>query len=363
MMSLMVEYIGYNGTIVIEADVLTLTHRGLPAKAAGLVTDQPRRIPLAAISDVRFKPANMVVNGWLTLGLGGASPPEPGGPGCPDGVVFRRKDSGTFKQLYEWLQGVAQRNQAEGIDQSAVDFEPAAETRLQRIERKQQERRAKQQVKDEERRAREAEFKERIGTRKDQRARQRALQERLQVDPELWPERADPKLRSEQPTRTATPARPAAAIAVTKVYGQRPPPKHPALAEIVAAAKLEPPRQPLEEQIEVAGETHHIKDIKRVFREAGTIITARGSTLEELQCVFVPEPWNPHDPNAVAVLVGSHHVGYIPADLAEDYADSLRELASTGTLVTGEARIWAKAEGSMVRARVTVLAPEPDTLP
>lgn len=307
-MSLMVEYIGYNGTIVIENNLLILTHRGVPAKAAGLTTDQPRRIPLAAISGVRWKPASMLVNGWLSLGLGGDSAPESAGADCPDAVTFRRKDSATFEQVHDWLQNVVDRNRASGIDPSAVSFDRAAETRLERLEHKQHEGDARSV----ERRAREA----------------------------------------------GMPALP-----VTKAYGGTPPPKHPSLAEIVAAATLEPPRYPLEEQIEVAGETYHIKGIKRVFSEAGAIITARGCTLEELQCVFVPEPWNQYDPNAVAIMVGLHHVGYVPADLAEDYSGPLRELASTGTLVTGEARIWAKVEGSMVRARVTVLAPDIDTFP
>jgi len=31
---------------------------------------------------------------------------------------------------------------------------------------------------------------------------------------------------------------------------------------------------------------------------------------------LVPEPSNPHDPNAVAVVIDGHHVGYIPRELA-----------------------------------------------
>jgi hypothetical protein len=87
-------------------------------------------------------------------------------------------------------------------------------------------------------------------------------------------------------------------------------------------------------------------------------ISARGSTLDGLQCILVPEPWNEHDPNAVAVLVGVHHVGYIPAELACDYSPPLLRLASAEALATGTARIWAKDDGGIIRARVTLLVPE-----
>jgi hypothetical protein len=136
----------------------------------------------------------------------------------------------------------------------------------------------------------------------------------------------------------------------------------PTLAELVAAMHLEPLRAELDEQIEVAGETYHVKGIKRVFREARLPITDRGSTLESLICALVPEPWNPHDPCAVAVMIGMHQVGYVPAELAANYSPVLCPMASSGTVITGLARIWAKDDGGMIRARVTILAPAPDRL-
>ena len=122
----------------------------------------------------------------------------------------------------------------------------------------------------------------------------------------------------------------------------------PSLAEMVTRLQLEPPRHPLDEQVEVVGETYHVKGIKRVFGELGMPITDGGSTLERLECILVPEPWNPHDPNAVAVMVGTHQVGHIPADLAEEYAPGLGALAGAGQLATGKGRIWAKDDGGMV---------------
>lgn len=134
--------------------------------------------------------------------------------------------------------------------------------------------------------------------------------------------------------------------------------KVPTVADVVAELQHEPPRSPLDEQVEVAGETFHAKGIKRVFAEAGVPILQQGSTIDGLECILVPEPWNPHDRNAVAVAIGQHQVGYLPADLAIDYCEPLMELAKAHRLATGEARIWALDDGGVIRARVTILIPE-----
>lgn len=132
----------------------------------------------------------------------------------------------------------------------------------------------------------------------------------------------------------------------------------PTISAMLSDLQLEKPRHPLDEQVEVAGETFHVKGIKRVFAEAGLPISRKGSTLDSIECILVPEPWNPHDQNAVAVAVGNHQVGYLPADLAIDYSAALLVLATNGYLASGEARIWAKADSGVVRARVTLLIPE-----
>lgn len=130
------------------------------------------------------------------------------------------------------------------------------------------------------------------------------------------------------------------------------------LTDIVAAATLEEPRYPLEEQIEVVGETYHIKGIRRVFEDAGMSITECGVTLNSLRCILAPEPWNEHDPNAIAVMIGLNQVGYLAADLATSYSNGLQRIARRGYLATGEARIWAKSDDGIIRARVTILIPE-----
>jgi hypothetical protein len=134
--------------------------------------------------------------------------------------------------------------------------------------------------------------------------------------------------------------------------------REPSIAAMLAGLSREAPRHPLDEQVEVAGETYHIKGIKKIFANLGRPIGKSGSTLEDMEATLVPEPWNPHDGNAVAVVVGDQHVGYLPAELAADYAVPLGRLVARGVLATGTGRIWALSDGGVVRARVTVLIPE-----
>ncbi|WP_082761716.1 DUF2510 domain-containing protein [Mycolicibacterium mucogenicum] len=130
------------------------------------------------------------------------------------------------------------------------------------------------------------------------------------------------------------------------------------LVGVVASARLEEPRYPLDEQVEVVGETYRAKDIRRLFEAAGLPITERGVTLNAVRCILVPEPWNENDPNAVAVMIEQFHVGYLPAELAVYYTGGLQRIARAGCLATGEARVWAKSDDGIIRARVTILIPE-----
>ena len=126
------EYSGYNGSIVVEGDQLTITHSGMAAKAGGLVHDQPRTIPLQAVSDVAIKEATRLTNGWITLGLGGTNAAKLGStnaPSDPNSVIFRHKDKDQFKQLHDWLVTVVQQNRDQGVDYSSVEYDPAGETR------------------------------------------------------------------------------------------------------------------------------------------------------------------------------------------------------------------------------------------
>ncbi len=147
-----------------------------------------------------------------------------------------------------------------------------------------------------------------------------------------------------------------------QTVAQRPAPKR-------SSGKVEPShlrvatRWALEEQIEVAGETHHINEIKKVLKGAGLQITRDGVTLDDVPTFLCPEPSNAYDRNAVMVMVGIYLVGYLPAEIAVDYSAPLLALARQGVAVGCQSRIWARIEGGMARARVTLLAPEVDELP
>lgn len=70
--------------------------------------------------------------------------------------------------------------------------------------------------------------------------------------------------------------------------------------------------------IPVVGESHYQSEIGGQYR-------ANGGTEHDLKvtAVLMPEPSNPHDANAVAVLVGGQTVGYLPRDLAAEYGSSV----------------------------------------
>lgn len=148
-------------------------------------------------------------------------------------------------------------------------------------------------------------------------------------------------------------------LAESRVPSSVPLGRAPTVAEVLDQTRLEAPRHPLDEQVEVVAEQYHTKGIKGVFADHSLPITLKGCTLNDLEIILVPMPWNEHDSNAVATVIGSHQVGFLPAPLAARYAYPLGLLAHRGLLATGIARLWAKDEGrGMVRARCTALIPE-----
>ena len=146
-----------------------------------------------------------------------------------------------------------------------------------------------------------------------------------------------------------------------------PPPVPQPVRDVVHIARttpfLEVPVTEADDQLEVVGETYRINDIKQLFREMGQPITSSGGELEGVRGVLVPEPWNRHDRNAIAVVVGGHQVGYLAREEAETYGPLLLTLARSGRLLPVRARIWARIDGGMARARVTILVPDPENPP
>lgn len=55
----------------------------------------------------------------------------------------------------------------------------------------------------------------------------------------------------------------------------------------------------------------------------------------EADAKLIPEPTNPHDPNAIMVLVDNVHIGYIPADQCEDIKKKLHKIKSVTVKIYG----------------------------
>jgi hypothetical protein len=78
---------------------------------------------------------------------------------------------------------------------------------------------------------------------------------------------------------------------------------------------------------------------------------------------LVPAPRNPFDKNAVAVFVRRHHIGYLPADLAQVWCRTIKAACEQGYMVTVQGRIWARSRGGgRVSTRVTLSLPESGSL-
>ena len=82
-------------------------------------------------------------------------------------------------------------------------------------------------------------------------------------------------LQVHEPTAAGTAVVPSSPVAARSPAGRHQRGQHtqPTLERLVATARLEPPRHPLDEQVEVAGETYHVKGIKRVFQQFGMPIS------------------------------------------------------------------------------------------
>jgi hypothetical protein len=137
----------------------------------------------------------------------------------------------------------------------------------------------------------------------------------------------------------------------------------PTFQSVATACRDEPARQPLSVTAQLVLAPTDLAGIAAAFAQAGTAVTAEGATLDNEHCRLVPNPWNPADPNGVAVFVGTTMVGRLPADLEAAYCPPLAQLASKGLLATCVTELWAQgAPGAVSAARVTVQLPEVSAL-
>src|SRR5262245_47496349 len=72
---------------------------------------------------------------------------------------------------------------------------------------------------------------------------------------------------------------------------------------------------------------HDGADSREGARQDALWALCGGSLGQQIRCavvaVLLPEPDNPHDPNAIAVLIEGRHVGYLPREIAAAYVAPL----------------------------------------
>lgn len=93
---------------------------------------------------------------------------------------------------------------------------------------------------------------------------------------------------------------------------------------------------PTGETINISGCSFRELEFEAAF---GPIEPGESKKIEDEILELVPEPDNPHDENAIKVMHEGHHLGYIPAYLAEDYAPMLSAAVSTDRFMVNAPRI------------------------
>ncbi|MBX5470805.1 MAG: hypothetical protein IRZ21_13030 [Thermoleophilaceae bacterium] len=117
------------------------------------------------------------------------------------------------------------------------------------------------------------------------------------------------------------------------------------LSRLAAGGKrlssLEPVWLEGDERVEVVGESHYQQALRSICgREAWTEVR------HECVALLVPEPTNPHDPNAVMVQIDGKLVGYLSRADAVAYRPTLRPLAAQGKAAACHAVIAGRGPGS-----------------
>lgn len=106
-------------------------------------------------------------------------------------------------------------------------------------------------------------------------------------------------------------------------------------------------------EIEVQGESFRRDAVRRLFDELG--LPAGGVTQRTAH--LVPEPSNQYDGNAVKVVIGRWHIGYVPREISSQVAAVLG-----GSPGVAPVRVWADPKDGTWRARATLFptAVEPE---
>lgn len=92
---------------------------------------------------------------------------------------------------------------------------------------------------------------------------------------------------------------------------------------------------------------HNFEIVGEAYREAqitaalGRPVKQNQEVEETYEALLVPEPDNPHDPNAISVRVRGQVVGYLSREAAAAYRPIVHRITASGLVTTTTARIWA----------------------
>ncbi|MFJ1708436.1 HIRAN domain-containing protein [Kitasatospora sp. NPDC088346] len=106
---------------------------------------------------------------------------------------------------------------------------------------------------------------------------------------------------------------------------------------------------------DVAGESHHSDQLEKI---AGPEAAGEKRLMAELR----REPRNPHDRDAIRVLLDGQLVGYVPRADAPAYQEELKEVESWGRSAQCPARLWWRREQQELVACVSLDLAEPGSI-
>ena len=91
------------------------------------------------------------------------------------------------------------------------------------------------------------------------------------------------------------------------------------------------------ELVDAAGESNYRKALLRHFQP----VPGAGPLIEDCTFELVPEPDNPYDNTAVSIRRNDDVLGYLPAEVAEDYFPALATVSVKGQLILASGTVWA----------------------
>jgi hypothetical protein len=92
-----------------------------------------------------------------------------------------------------------------------------------------------------------------------------------------------------------------------------------------------------DEVVRVVGVSHYQQALDEIVGERG-----EARVRQAVKAALEPEPENPHDPNAVKVLVDERHVGYLSREDAERYGPAIRMLRDSDRVLVCDAVIGGR---------------------